>query len=166
MSSSELEEAIERLRRLWQTKTNNALTIRDRCTNCWRGENEHLGRDAMGQVCTLKKLTPSVYFDQLKSDREEAERVAVLYSKSVADDDVIDQMEKHINQLASENQELKEARDQRPRRRHEGDDATEWETTGDEGDEGDEESVGEHPPGASSSPAGEWENFDRGRTPL
>ena len=103
------------LRQQWQTKTNNVLTIRDRCTNCCKGDNEHLGRAAMGQVCRLKKLMPSVYFDQLKRDLEEAERVAILYSKSAVDGDLVDQMEKHINELVSENQELKEARDQRPR---------------------------------------------------
>ena len=156
MSTTELEEAVRGAGEQWQTKTNGVLTIRDRCTKCWRGDNEHPDRAAVGLVCGLRRLTPSAYFDELAIDFVEAERAGVLYSKGLVDDDVVDQMERHIEELEGQIRVLKDSRNRRQRRqrrrrrrrRHDGVDATR-ETTGDEASE--EESVGEHPCSASSA---------------
>ena len=94
-------------RQKWQHKTNNVLTIRDRCTKCWRGSNEHPDNSDMGVACRLRKLTPSVYFEELVRDLDEVTKAAIYYSKGMVDEDMVDQMEKHIEELERQIKELK-----------------------------------------------------------
>ena len=160
VSTTELEGNLEEARNQWNLRTQGVITIRGKCTNCWRNEGVHQNR-AMDSNCTLRKLTPSEYFKELVHDVEQSEKAALLYSKGTIDHDVMAQMEHHINQLVVENSELRE-RYQRPRRRRRGVDASGWATVWDESEtsEGDEASVeDEQGAAAAGAPGGEWKDF-------
>ena len=169
VSSADLEEAVKMVRQKWRQKTNSVLTIRPRCMRCWRGDNDHPETMVtMGLACRLRKLTTSDYFGELSRDLDEAEKAAIYYMRGVVDEDVVNQMEKHIEKLERKTQELKGLLGRRPRRQREGVDASEWETSGDEASEEEEESVAD--PSCASSlrsiPVGEWDGFEKKQTPL
>ena len=87
----------------------------------------------------------------------------------MVDEDVVEQLEKHIKELERRIEELEGSPNRRSRRRHDGVDNTDWETTGDEASEEEGNKSAGHPSRASSTrsrPAGEWDNFQRTHTQL
>ena len=67
---------------------------------CWRPWNEHPeGVDVSSACSIVTKLTPSVYFDALARDLDEATKASIYYSKGLDDEDTSNQMERRIEEL-------------------------------------------------------------------
>ena len=103
-STAELEEHLEIVGRQWNQISQGVLTIRRICNVCWQNENQH--QEAMGEGCQLRKLTPSMYFDELVRDIGELEKAAFVYEKGLVDREVVADMESHINQLVDDKQKM------------------------------------------------------------
>ena len=104
MSSRELEEAVKILSTKWRKNTNGVMTLRPRCTRCWRGDGEHPETMRTPQTCKLLKLTAEEYFAQLSSDLAAAEGAALCFLRGKEKDNAVELLESHIQKLERRNE--------------------------------------------------------------
>ena len=140
VSSREMEEAVRRAAKSWSRETGGAITMRARCTRCWRGKDVHPQSMQTPETCELEVLTSQEYFEELKDDLAMAEEMALYCRRGKEKTEIAEEMERHIQKLErrlGEGQESGE--DQQPRRRRHADvDASDW-TTEEEGEEEEQE---------------------------
>ena len=104
MSSRDLEEAVRILSAKWRKNTNGVMTLRPRCTRCWRGDGEHPETMRTPQTCKLLILSSEEYFAQLCSDLAAAEGAALSFLKGREKDNAVELLESHIQKLERRNE--------------------------------------------------------------